>query len=221
MILDFTTTACIRPVLLNKTYESYSRNLEGVNFKECTLHINIDNVGNGTNVEPVLNVAKKYFGEVKFNTPKQPNFAVAAKWCLSQPITEYFFHLEDDWQLLREVSIESMLKLFKKNTLQVVLNKSRLKTRLSETGEPMFVPSLIKTKHMKFYTESMGTTTNPEAQLKYKFRSTPGSPNSVFYDITKEYSRDLGKSWLNKMGFKRDMGGKPWAPWITYKKNDT
>jgi len=42
IIMDFTTTAMVRPHILDRTLGSFSKNLQDVNLKECRLVINID-----------------------------------------------------------------------------------------------------------------------------------------------------------------------------------
>ena len=222
LIIDFTTTACVRPWVLDATYKSYSTNLKGIDFKKCTLYINVDPIGNTSqySAEDVVAVAEKYFKEVVANTPDKANFALASKWCLTQPTREYFFHLEDDWELVREVNIQDMLSMFKENTLQVVLNKGKNQTLLRETGEPMFVPSLIKTKHMKYYTEVMEDSGNPEQRVKQRYRRNKRNkpPSSIFFNIKLPYSVDRGRRWLRQHKFARDRRNIGNAGWQTWRK---
>ena len=35
--MDFTTTAVIRPEIIDSTYKSFNENLLGINLKKCTL----------------------------------------------------------------------------------------------------------------------------------------------------------------------------------------
>ena len=97
--MEFTTTACNRPELLERTYSSFTKNIKGLDFKKCILYINVDPSPHGQNIEKNEEVAKKYFGKVIVNYPDKPNFARAVIWCFTQVRGEYFFHLEDDWVL--------------------------------------------------------------------------------------------------------------------------
>ena len=219
--MEFTTTACIRPGILNHTYTSYSDRLDNVDLKQSTLYINVDPVGNLkiiNGIDEVVKVAKKHFGHIEVNIPKEANFAAAILWCFAQPKEKYFFHLEDDWLLMRRVDINKLIKRLEAGCLQVILNKSAAQTKLSERGEPMFVPSLMNTKHIQAYLPLMNTSDNPEAQMKFMFRKNKNFPKSEMFDMSKEYSRDNGRHWMQKLGLRRNMGGKQWTPWTTWTK---
>ena len=40
---------------------------------------------------------------------KESNFAEAILWCFNQVKGEFFFHLEDDWILRKEININDMI----------------------------------------------------------------------------------------------------------------
>lgn len=225
--LEFTTTACNRPEILEQTYQSYTRNLKNINFKQSTLYINIDPVPDNTNISDMITVARKYFGNVIYNTPTEPNFAQAILWCLQQVKGEYFFHLEDDWILLREVNIHDMIDIIKlPNVSQCILNKKNINPK--ELYEPAFIPSLFLTKIVNVYIKLMNNESNPESQMKNIFRQN-------IFQIQKyksqsfaphiELSRDIGREWLKSNGIKRDYDrhrtnhNQKWTPWTTWKIN--
>ena len=84
LIIDFTTTACVRPWVLDATYKSYSTNLKGIDFKKCTLYINVDPIGNTSqySAEDVVAVAEKYFifqADAR-STPDQISFGFGKIW---------------------------------------------------------------------------------------------------------------------------------------------
>lgn len=222
MELEFTTTACNRPEILEKTYKSFTTNLKDINFNKSTLYINIDPSPDNNNITKNIEIAKKYFGKVIYNLPKESNFAEAILWCFNQVKGEFFFHLEDDWILLREINIDNMIKLIKNEKLQCILNKKNI----HELYEPSFIPSLFYTKIIKIYINLMDNKSNPECQMKEIFRSN-------LYDIQKyksipylpgyELSRDIGRNWLLQNGLERDYDKnrkdyhKEWTPWTTWK----
>ena len=92
--LEFCTTATFRPEIIDRTYKSFTDNLLGIDFKISTLYLNVDPIPVG-NTKEVIDVAKKYFGNVVYNIPEEPNFTKAIKWCWSQVKNEYFFNLEE------------------------------------------------------------------------------------------------------------------------------
>ena len=112
--IDIVTTATIRPDILNKTYRYFCKNLFK-NRNDYRLIINIDPIGDKKkNIEDVLNVAKKYFNEIVFNSPEEPCFTKAVKWLWSSTISDYVFHLEDDWKLNCSVNIDDLIYILDK-----------------------------------------------------------------------------------------------------------
>ena len=220
--LEFTTTACNRPGILNKTYASYCSKLKGINFKESTLYINIDPSPTSTNIDLVEQIAKKYFGKVIVNLPTTANFAKAVIWCFSQVKGPYFFHLEDDWELSSSVEISTLISRLGSSNLQCVLNKKNSPTGIKELGEPTFVPSVFSTKHLKKYLPHMVDELNPEYQMKMFFRTKKDSLHlhkSILLNQSVEFSKDIGRVWLSKNRLTRNYAkSKIWSPWITWKK---
>lgn len=217
IILDFTTTACNRPEILDITYNSFTNNLKNVDFKNSTLYINIDPSPNNNNIMDIIKVAKKYFGNVVYNIPDKPNFTEAVLWCFKQVKTDYFFHLEDDWLLLHPIDIIDVIyNLYKNdNLLQCILNtKSN-----HEPFEPAFIPSLFRKKIVDFYTLNMNNIINPELQMKLIFRNNLygiQKYKSIQYRPGIALSKDIGRQWLKKNGLKRDYttNKSSWATWM-------
>jgi len=221
--LEFTTTSCNRPEILDLTYSSYVSRLKGIDFQKSTLYINIDPAPDSSNISEMEKVAKKYFGKVVANYPKEPNFAAAIIWCFSQVKGEYFFHLEDDWMLKQRVDVATMIKKVGEHNIQCVLNKKVMLK--NELGEPCFIPSLFRTEIVKRYLPLMNSASNPEYQMKMIFRKNKAGLNtyrSVLWRKSHEISKDIGRAWLKKNGIVRDYAktGKSsakWSPWITWR----
>jgi hypothetical protein len=112
MTLDITTTAIIRPDILDKTLTSFRKNL--LYGDDYRIILNVDPVGYAVSPNEVLYVYKNHFpnSEIIHNFPETPNFPKAFKWVWSQVKSEYSFHLEDDWLLLNPIDINEMLKVF-------------------------------------------------------------------------------------------------------------
>ena len=220
--LEFTTTACNRPEILNRTYASYCSKLQGVDFKASILYINIDPSPTVNNIEAVEKIAKKYFGTVIVNLPSTANFAKAIIWCFSQVRGPYFFHLEDDWELLRPVNLHMLISVLGSSNLQCVLNKKKTSIGLKEAGEPTFVPSVFSTAHLKKYLPHMVDNLNPEHQMKLNFKNKKNKlylHKSVVVNQQFEFSKDIGRSWLSQNKLIRNYTKpKKWSPWITWKK---
>jgi len=113
--IDVTTTALIRPRLLEKTYRSFRENMFG--DQKCRLFLNVDPFGDTDeyNQEDVVKVARKYFETVVTRTPAEANMTKALKWLWGQVQTEFFFNLEDDWELKVKLNFPHMLRAMQRH----------------------------------------------------------------------------------------------------------
>ncbi len=111
--IDITTTATVRPEILDSTLYSFCNGFLNCKTDTYRLIINIDPVGDSDHSpEDVLEIAYRYFDNVVYRIPETPNFASAFRWTWAQTRANYVFHLEDDWELLRDVELSEMFKLF-------------------------------------------------------------------------------------------------------------
>jgi len=225
MELEFTTTACNRPELLEKTYKSFTNNLLGINFKKSTLYINVDPVPIKKNIENIENICKKYFGNVIINYANTPNFAEAVIWCFSKVKGNIFFHLEDDWLLNKKVNIIDIINFIKNKKLlnwhQCIFEKNII----TQPNEPSLLPSLHNTKITKFFLKYMTNKENPESQMKIFYRNMKKKKilffNYIIWDIN--LVTDIGRIWLIKNNIKRNyqetskkINKNEWSPWIRW-----
>lgn len=126
MNLAFSTTACLRPELLQITYESLSKYIN-VDLKNFDLIINVDpspSIRNGYQ-QQVLDICHNYFGNVIYRLPTEPNFCDAVKWCWSFDY-DFLFHIEDDWEFINEIDLYKILSLFNENVYQVSLKVNQV-----------------------------------------------------------------------------------------------
>lgn len=216
IIMDFTTTAMARPEIVDRTYASFSKNLKGIDLKECRLFINVDPLPNDVNREEVIKVAEKYFEEVHPNYPEKANFTAACNWIWSNAQTEYIFHLEDDWQLIEKVSVPQLLKYFKKHSklLEVALRAYRYQYLICPLS-----PNIMHERYYKAIAGKLNENCNPEIQLRGKkfgidmptreFKiSTKGK--LVIYPEKKNkiIVKDIGRKWIKKSKYKKPKGKK-------------
>jgi len=210
-MISFTTTATVRPDLIDKTYSSFSKNLYGIDIKDCTLYINIDPIPT-TNQIDVVNVAKQYFNTVKCNFPKKGNFPKALSWVWKNAISKYVFNLEDDWLLNRPVDINTLIKMIDSdnNILGVSLNaylfnSNKFRIRLS--------PGLFKGSWTQSMAKKLLFNNCPELQLRqiesnyimlnYPEYNSISEGNIIVNDIGRIWreSHKLAKSSSKNMGF--------------------
>lgn len=199
-----TTTAMARPDILRRTYESFSKNLLDVNFKEKTLYINVDPLpltcgGPGPQKE-CIEVAKDFFGNVVYNCPSQANFAVALKWVWAQSKTDWIFHLEDDWEFIGNFSIS---ELFNRRGAchQVVFRAYN-----QHVYNMVLSPSIIRRDFYSSMAKKLPNDRNPEKTM----RTMPGwSKNTVTaYPKNRHLIcvKDIGREWAAKNGILRGAG---------------
>lgn len=213
--MDFTTTAMARPHIIDRTFNSFSKNLAGINLKECRLLINIDPLPPEIKRKQVVSVAKKYFKEVHHNYPKKANFTAACNWIWANATTKYIFHLEDDWELVKRVSVPRLLDYFEKNEelLQVVLRAYKYRYKTCALS-----PSIIHRKMYSAVGGKLDTKINPEAQLRGKRfgiemptrRGTLNKRKLIVYPeaIKSVVLSDIGRRWINKTKYRKGGAGK-------------
>lgn len=242
MGIDITITATLRPGVLEKTLSSFHTRM----FKP-TMHlinnvfVNIDQVGPGT-VNSVTDVCEKYFPRRKLTirTSAKPSFPKAFIWTWSQTLSTNsacVFHLEDDWELLREVNLQ---RLFLILYLYPDLASLRLSAFSSGThimkcwdkfiswngtffeippnlrGLLGFCghPSLIRKEFIQYVLPHLDDTKNPEKQIKGGHSVIGAYINGHRFGVYQEQDspamvRDIGRQWMIKAGY-RKSGSKAW-----------
>lgn len=211
--MDFTTTAMARPEIVDKTYASFSKNLKGIDLNGCRLFINIDPLPEDIDRKKVTKIAQKYFKEVYPNYPENPNYTAAYNWIWSNAKSEFIFNLEDDWELLREVSIPELLEYFKKypELMEVALRAYSYRYRACPTS-----PSIMHSRYYKAVAGKLNEKINPEIQLRGKsfgiempaprFKISWKGKVVAYPEQNDEKSiilKDLGREWLKKSGFRK------------------
>lgn len=213
--IDFTSTAMRRPEILGRTLASFVSNLHGVDWKGSRLFLNVDPLPIQGNSWAVVRTAEGASGTVIPHFPTEPNFPAAVKWCWSQPTTEYFFHLEDDWILDTPVDIGDLISRLEKDPCLSCVN-----LRAYNFSHPLdricLSPGLHRTAHAKVMAGRMTTDYNPEKQLRptlWEGKPNPGGGKAegfygmqfpdarVVYDIGREWLSEHGGGYVRKDGF--------------------
>jgi len=228
--LDITLVCGRRPDLLSQTLAAL-RDKVLCNFQVGTIYANIDpfcgNIEDGDKCEDML---YQSFPLVKVTRPETASFGAAVKYLWQQPQTDFFLHMEDDWDILYPISPEDIVPRFKNNVVQVQL-ASRDKLYLPKTysfkaswrktfglkvlkkihtDRPLFgtSPSFIRTDFANACADRMDPGKDPEKQLY--------APGTELGDFTRDFLnhplqapdrkaivRDLGRDWLIKKGVKK------------------
>ena len=221
--VEFTTTACIRPDVLEKTYKSFSKNLVDMNLKDFTLYINVDPLPEKSpfSRKDVVAVAKRYFGTVVANMPDEANFCRAIKWLWHQPKSKYVFHIEDDWQLLKSIPFSDILKRFKKyrGLYQVRLNKNPEKK--SATRLYGLSPCVCRMDFYQAVAANLNPKRNPERQLrdvKGWGLAQPRKDRVMPFPKRETIVKDIGREWRVKFGMSKEINENKFVKWKYMKR---
>lgn len=189
--IDVTITATLRPELLDRTLFSFFNNLFG--DWPVRAIMNIDPVGGGLSlVDQVDKVCRGYFKSSFVIVSNKAHFGRAFKkiWTMAGLEAPFVFHLEDDWELIRKVSLSDMLALMTEerriNILRLPQNDAPLTGNYKDwnvsypyNGQFYEVPanlrctigfcghpSLIRSSFVRQALDYLDPEMNPEKQLK-------------------------------------------------------
>lgn len=206
MNIAFTTTAMNRPEIFKRTVESFRKNLLGIDWGNTPLYINIDPVPAPVILTKEWVDACDFFGFIDPNSPIAPSFPAAVKWCWSQPETEFFIHLEDDWELLRPIHIDELISFLQGSPLLSCVN---LRAYNFPPGDDRIClsPCLMRTSHAKVLAKRLCLEANPEKQLRDMTpQNIHGGKHEGFYSMQypdKPVLRDIGREWLASSGWRK------------------
>lgn len=241
---DITCTATLRPELLDRTFSSFTKYLFKERITCARLVINIDMAG----AEPdehekkfleVMEVISNYpFCKTEIRVGRDPHFPTAYCWCMDEIENKYFFHLEEDWELLFPIDFEVMWGLFEKHGELAHLRLSQFTSEefrcknwnkfLVWNGEFFEVPldeklvigwaghpSLNRLSFIKECLPYINRMANPEKQIKGKIhqcitQSINAHRFGSFHPQNSPNSIvDIGREWMVNNGWIK-AGNKAW-----------
>ena len=207
--MEFTTTACNRIEIVERTLASFTANMQGIEWEDSTLYINIDPAPVAEGRDELEAMCRNYFGNVVARKPDTPNYTAAYKWVWAQPKGDFFFNLEDDWILTEKVHINSLVQgLEEPHKIGAVCRAYPYHYKSCPTS-----PTLYRTSYFHMVSSKLDITKNPETQLheilKKEHRS--GDRNScpsrrvvIYpYGAVKIIVKDIGRLWSEKTGYTR------------------
>lgn len=241
-MFDITCTATLRPELLKITLDSHINRLFSDSIKEANFIINIDQVGindfSKKNIDlklvEIIDLISSYgFSSINVNVSQEPNFASAFWWCMNNIKSDYFFHLEEDWELLIDIDFKKMFDIITSNKYIAHLRLSAFNSELYSlknwnkylywNGVYYEVnqedkstigwcghPSLNRSIFIKECMNYINLELNPEKELKGRRYNHP--INSVFnkYNFGCYHPRnqtkainDIGRKWMVENGWKK------------------
>jgi len=242
MNIDITITACRRPKILLTTLQSFYYNM--LKDHECEVIMNVDPVGDGK-ADSVIDTCLMFFPNLVSRTPEKSNFSDAFKWVWKfKGNAEFVLHLEDDWELLKEVDLMDMVGILRRNPKLALLRLPQFKAdgdkmknwnkffpwngEYFECPEELKMsvgfcghPSLIKREFIDNTVNYIDTNKNPEKQFH---RGPKEIMNEVakwsygVYGTPKESAmiRDIGRRWMIENNWKK-KGSK--AYFMEWEKN--
>jgi len=197
----FTFTATNRPKILERSLESFKKNLIDFDLKKTYAIINLDPAPNKNNIEKNLEIIDKYFIGGKYRIPEEPNFTSAVNWVWKAAETPYIFHHETDWELLNPVKMSKIIKYINRDSCikQCILRAYNYKYEKMPLS-----PSLIKKDLYKKIAGNLNEKINPEIQLR--------DPEVVGFEISAKnlvvygkspIVKDIGRKWAKKNNIKK------------------
>jgi len=228
-MIDITITATQRADVLERTLASFKANL----FRDAGVRIiiNIDPVGPDVKFKKTLCIAQKYFPVQYIRTPDMPSFPKAFIWTWRQTNSEFVFHLEDDWELMRPVDLDAMIRIMKNNPDLAVLRlpfkpsssdsmknwkyffpfngeffecPADLKRTVGFCGHP----SLIRGEFVQNTARYLNENRNPEKQFHRGHLQIMEEIDRHRFGVFAEPNqgpaiRDIGRKWMIKNNYKK------------------
>lgn len=203
--IDVVTTATLRPELLDLTYRSFHRRLFS-KFRRCRLIVNIDPLptGDEEKLGEMLAICHRWFPEVVYRTPESPSFPAAVRWAWSQLESEFCFHLEDDWLLLKHIDPVRVAGYFATDPrlAEVTLNPSRNKPIVPGLA---LRPSFFRRSFIESALPHFDDALDPEKQWRRHLTTGGALEGWQFrhYGESGEgrYVRDMGATWRKAHAF--------------------
>lgn len=221
-MIDITMIATVRPEILRITLESFCQNML-TDRSRYRLIINIDPIGEDTKPKFVLKVAQEYFDNIVHRYSTTPGFTNAVIWTWKQVRSDYVFNLQDDFKLLKPISIDSMIEILEKNPKLASLRLNKNETPVNN-GDTEFTicprislnPILFKSEFIKGVVPLMTPDANPEKQLRPSLKSERGRfirnwEHGIYIkDSRSRIVDDIGRKWMSNSVYKKETGFTKW-----------
>jgi len=182
--MDLTLVCGSRPHLLEQTLSTFANHIFRF-IRIETVYANIDLFGgNEKERNKCIQLLTNYFGDVRINSTSENSFGAAVKFLWSQPNTQRFLHLEDDWIALRSFPIEA-IKIRKHSKIrQWLLVKPRPEQSLITRYRyrplprlPFFFPDIT---HPSFSTSPSVISTDFAREIAFLLRADLNPEKQMF-----------------------------------------
>lgn len=220
--LDVTLTACRRPQLLAQTLDSFSRHLFS-KVEIQTIYLNIDPIWGETADDSVIeSLCRQHAPNVVARRPDKPSFGAAVKWLWSQPQTDWFLHIEDDWLVNRAFNLARFAKLADGHVGQIRLYDANHPLRRPfKRRKAAFAtsPSLTRRDFGRIAAQCMDPALDPEKQYSRRI-NTEGVAQLKSFPIRfyspryfPPFVTDIGREWRANRGIEKQViaGSSVWS----------
>ena len=240
-MIDITTVTVRRAHILERTLTSFIHNLF-ISPNDIHFILNIDNVGDeDCSINDVINTVNSFnFHTVTIFTPDTPSFPTAVKRVWSAVTSDVFFHLEDDWLLLRPIDFNKMQYVMRTEPNLAILRLPIFKTKEDHSKNWKWLfprsanntffecpedirqgmgfcghPSLINKKFLDEVLPMLSDRVDPERLLKGK--NPKALPivrkwrQGVFSEPNQPPAiRDIGREWRKEKGYTKSPIFRTW-----------
>jgi hypothetical protein len=222
MLIDIAMTATLRAEVLSKTLESIRTKL--INPDGFRLVVNIDPVGIQGTLPDVLNIINENFPNNIINTPKTSDHVKAFRWVWENSKSEYILFWEDDYVLLKNIELQSIINSIKDISKLAYVNFDRknksvlsyagYKGRFKQYSEYLWErimgnslggpPSLMTSQYIKSMLPLI--VGEPDLLSTYHPKAQKALTRWKFFTYTEHggsHVEDIGRAWLSSKGLVR------------------
>lgn len=110
-MIDVTTTAALRPKILDMTFSSFFKNMEWDGKFRLIIDVApVPEFKKGkVSQERVLEVARRYFDNIIPRTLDESKYSEAMKWAWKTSESDFVLQWEDDWKLVKKVYLQEII----------------------------------------------------------------------------------------------------------------
>lgn len=239
--IDIAMTSVVRPSILEGTLKTIVKFVVD-DISRFRLILNIDPIGEDKNPCKMVKVARKYFPNILFNIAHEPSFPKAVKWVWSRVESPYFFHWEDDVDILRSIDVNKMidildrypklssLRLYKGSTPRNktsmytfqciwIYNKEGFYVAKDWKNQFGLNPVLVKREFITKALPKLREKKNPEKQFRYSQKYMREVIREWEYGIYANPGEKRlidgrkGQEWKNMMGLQKPKG-QEFLEWV-------
>jgi hypothetical protein len=231
--IDLLLVCGARPVLLEKTLESFSEKVFE-NFKIANVFANIDKFQGGeAEVSQVEELILDYFPNAVLRKPETPSFTRSVIWLWGSVRSSFCLHLEDDWVANSRITEEMIFPNFIGKVRQVSILTAEKNWPICEPfhckwrrrrilglnfgrvffrNEPLFTtsPSFLERSFAVRSASLMDDNYDPEKQLfdnrNPELRGfTRNFENRLISNGSEYLIRDIGREYREELGLKKHL----------------